>query len=111
MLFGAAQNPAAGGQWQDGADTRRMVLLPTYAITDNIIFNAEIECEHGGCFARGDDKVNGEIDVEQLWVDFKIVDQFNWRAPGIDLVPIGYINSITSRRSSIACCGRKSTTA
>ena len=23
---------------------------------------------------------------------FKIVDQFNWRAPGIDLVPIGYIN-------------------
>ena len=40
----------------------------------------------------GDDKVNGEIDVEQLWIDFKIVDQFNWRAPGIDLIPIGYIN-------------------
>ena len=41
MLFGAAQNPAAGGQWQGGADIRRMVLLPTYSITDNIIFNAE----------------------------------------------------------------------
>ena len=36
--------------------------------------------------------MNGEIDVEQLWIDFKIVDQFNWRAPGIDLIPIGYIN-------------------
>jgi hypothetical protein len=69
-----------------------MVLLPTYAITDNIIFNAELEWEHGGFSPDGDDKVNGEIDVEQLWIDFKIVDQFNWRAPGIDLVPIGYIN-------------------
>ena len=25
-------------------------------------------------------------------VDFKFNDQFSWRAPGIDLVPIGYIN-------------------
>jgi hypothetical protein len=92
MMFGAFQNPAAGGQWQNGADIRRMVLLPTYAITDNIIFNAELEWEHGGFSPDGDDKVNGEIDVEQLWIDFKIVDQFNWRAPGIDLIPIGYIN-------------------
>jgi hypothetical protein len=92
MMFGAMQNPAAGGQWQGGADIRRMVLLPTYAITDNIIFNAELEWEHGGFSPDGDDKVNGEIDVEQLWIDFKIVDQFNWRAPGIDLIPIGYIN-------------------
>jgi hypothetical protein len=92
MMFGAMQNPAAGGQWQNGADIRRMVLLPTYAITDNIIFNAELEWEHGGNSFDADDKLRGEIDVEQLWIDFKIVDQFNWRAPGIDLIPIGYIN-------------------
>jgi hypothetical protein len=53
ILFGAAQNPAAGGQWQGGADIRRMVLLPTYAITDNIIFNAELEWEHGGSLRPG----------------------------------------------------------
>ena len=92
MMFGAMQNPAAGGQWQNGADVRRMVLLPTYDITDNIIFNAELEWEHGGNSFAADDKLHGEIDVEQLWIDFKIVDQFNWRAPGIDLVPIGYTN-------------------
>ncbi|HLK83807.1 MAG TPA: hypothetical protein VKT99_20265 [Xanthobacteraceae bacterium] len=92
MMFGAMQNPAAGGQWQNGADIRRMVLLPTYAITDNIIFNAEIEWEHGGGAFDPDDKLHGEIDIEQLWIDFKIMDQFNWRAPGIDLIPIGYIN-------------------
>jgi len=31
-------------------------------------------------------------EIEQLWIDFKIHDKFNWRSPGVDLVPIGYIN-------------------
>jgi hypothetical protein len=92
MFFGAQQNPAAGGQWQNGFDARRLVLLPTYAITPNIIFNAEIEFEHAGSGFDQDDKLHGTAEIEQAWVDFKIVDQFNWRAPGIDLIPIGYIN-------------------
>jgi hypothetical protein len=92
IKFGTMQNPAANGQWQNGFDAARMVLLPTYAITDNIIFNAEIEFEHAGSGFDNDDKLHGTAEIEQLWIDFKIVDQFNWRAPGIDLVPIGYIN-------------------
>ena len=92
VYFGSVQNPAAGGQWQNSFDARRFVLLPTYAITDNIIFNAEIEFEHSGIGFDNDDKLHGTAEIEQLWVDFKIVDQFNWRAPGVDLVPIGYIN-------------------
>ncbi len=92
MAFGFQQNPAANGQWQNGFDAHRLVLLPTYQITDNIIFNAEIEFEHGGTGFDGDDKLHGTAEIEQVWVDFKIIDQFNWRAPGIDLVPIGYIN-------------------
>jgi hypothetical protein len=93
VQFGWMQNPAAGGQWQLGSDAaRRLVLLPTYAITDNIIFNAEIEFEHAGTGFDNDDKLHGTAEIEQLWVDFKISDPFNWRAPGIDLVPIGYIN-------------------
>lgn len=92
IKYGAMQNPAANGQWQKGFDAHRLVLLPTYAITPNIIFNAEIEFEHGGIAFDADDKRRGAVEVEQLWVDFKIIDQFNWRAPGIDLVPIGYIN-------------------
>ncbi len=93
VYYGAMQNPAAGGQWQLGSDAaRRLVLLPTYAITDNIIFNAEIEFEHAGIGFDNDDKLHGTAEIEQLWIDFKIADPFNWRAPGIDLVPIGYIN-------------------
>jgi hypothetical protein len=92
VKFGSMQNPAANGQWQNGFDTARFVLLPTYAITDNIIFNAEIEFEHAGAGFDNDDKLHGTAEIEQVWIDFKIVDQFNWRAPGVDLVPIGYIN-------------------
>jgi hypothetical protein len=92
VFFGAMQNPAAGGQWQNGFDARRLVLLPTYAITDNIIFNAEIEFEHAGSGFDNDDKLHGTAEIEQLWVDFKFSDPVSWRAPGVDLVPIGYIN-------------------
>ncbi len=92
MKFGLQQNPAAGGQWQNGFDAHRLVLLPTYLITPNIIFNAEIEFEHGGSAFDADDKLHGSAEVEQIWIDFKMIDQFNWRAPGIDLIPIGYIN-------------------
>ncbi|WP_229166114.1 hypothetical protein [Bradyrhizobium altum] len=92
IKFGSMQNPAANGQWQKGFDAARFVLLPTYAITPNIIFNAEIEFEHAGSGFDNDDKLHGTAEIEQLWIDFKILDQFNWRAPGIDLVPIGYIN-------------------
>ncbi len=92
IKYGAMQNPAANGAWQNGFDAARFVLLPTYAITDNIIFNAEIEFEHAGSGFDADDKLHGTAEIEQIWVDFKIIDQFNWRAPGIDLVPIGYIN-------------------
>jgi hypothetical protein len=53
------------------------VLLPTYAITDNIIFNAEIEFEHAGTAFDNDDKLHGAVDIEQLWIDFKISDPIN----------------------------------
>jgi hypothetical protein len=92
IKFGAMQNSAAGGQWQNGFDAARFVLLPTYAITDNIIFNAEIEFEHAGSGFDADDKLHGTAEIEQVFVDFKISDPFNWRAPGVDLIPIGYIN-------------------
>ena len=92
IKFGSKQNSSDNGRWQSGFDAHRFVLLPTYAITKNIIFNAEIEFEHGGIAFDSDDKLHGTAEVEQLYIDFKIIDQFNWRAPGIDLVPIGHIN-------------------
>ncbi|QGM48206.1 hypothetical protein [Methylocystis heyeri] len=86
------QNSAPGGTWQNGFDQSRFVLLPTYAITDNIIFNAEIEFEHAGSAFDNDDKLHGSAEIEQVFIDFKYNKYFNFRSPGIDLVPIGFIN-------------------
>lgn len=92
FIYGAQQNPDAHGQWQGGFDTTRFVLTPSFQLNDNIIFNGEIEFEHGGIAADADDKLAGAVEIEQAWVDFRITPLLNIRAPGIDLVPISWIN-------------------
>jgi hypothetical protein len=92
MFFGGLQNPADRGRWQAGFDARRFVLLPSYQFNDDIILNAEIEFGHAGVGFDADDKLHGSVEVEQLYVDFRLNDRLRWRAPGIDLIPIGYIN-------------------
>ncbi|MDE2166279.1 MAG: hypothetical protein KGJ66_08065 [Alphaproteobacteria bacterium] len=90
--FGSMQNPDANGQWQNGFDGGRLVLLPSYQITDNISFNSEVEFEHGGIAADADDKLNGTAEIEQAFIDFKVRPWINFHSPGIDLVPIGFTN-------------------
>ena len=92
IKFGSRQNPAANGQWQNGFDMGRVVLLPTYQVTDNIVFNAEIEFEHGGIAFAADDKLGGAVEVEQAFFDIRFNDHFILRSPGIDLVPISFNN-------------------
>lgn len=79
------------GNWNNGFDANRIVLLGTYSVTPDIIFNTEIEFEHGGIAFDEDDKLGGAIEVEQMFVDFKINDNFSWRSFGVDVVPIGYV--------------------
>jgi hypothetical protein len=94
LKYGSQQNPAGPnpGQWQTGFDAARLVLMPSYKFTDSIIFNAEIEFEHAGAGFDNDDKLRGTAEVEQAYIDFLVAKEFNVRSPGIDLVPIGYIN-------------------
>ncbi|HXX41567.1 MAG TPA: hypothetical protein VEI58_04800, partial [Chthoniobacterales bacterium] len=89
LKFGGQEMP---GGWRDGFDAGRIVLLPTLQVNDSIIFNAEIEFEHGGIADDNDDKLTGEADIEQAYIDFKFNEHFNWRAPGVDVVPFGFIN-------------------
>jgi hypothetical protein len=92
IKYGGQQNPSANGQWQTGFDMARMVLLPTYQISDDIVFNAEIEFEHAGSGFDNDDKLHGTAEIEQAYIDFKPSPYWNIRSPGVDLVPVGYIN-------------------
>jgi hypothetical protein len=94
IKFGSQQNPNAAipGQWQNGFDMGRLVLLPTYQVTDNIVFNAEIEFEHAGSGFDKDDKLHGTAEIEQAFFDLRINDHFTLRSPGVDLVPISFNN-------------------
>jgi hypothetical protein len=92
IKFGSQQNPSANGQWQNGFDMGRLVLLPTYQVTDNIVFNAEIEFEHAGAGFDNDDKLHGTAEIEQAFFDFRVNDHFTLRSPGVDLVPISFNN-------------------
>jgi Phosphate-selective porin O and P len=92
IKFGSQQNPAANGQWQNGFDMARLVLLPTYQVTDNIVFNAEIEFEHSGTGFDNDDKLHGTAEIEQAFFDYKINDHLTVRSPGVDIVPISFNN-------------------
>jgi hypothetical protein len=89
LKFGGQEAP---GGWRNGFDAGRIVLLPTLQVTDSITFNAELEFEHGGIADDADDKLTGSVDVEQAYIDFKFNDYINWRAPGVDVVPFGFIN-------------------
>nr|WP_244440727.1 porin [Bradyrhizobium oligotrophicum] len=92
IKLGSFQNPAANGQWQNGFDMARLVLLPTYQVNDSITFNAELEWEHGGTAFDNDDKLHGAVEVEQAFFDIKFSDYFTLRSPGVDLIPISFTN-------------------
>ena len=92
IKYGSQQNPAHNGQWQNGFDMGRLVLLPTYQVTDNIVFNAEIEFEHAGSAFDNDDKLHGAAEIEQAFFDFRVNDHLTLRSPGVDLVPISFNN-------------------
>lgn len=82
-------------------DPHRLVLLPSYQINDFLIFNAEFEIEHGGVddvdgvkseSNTSNSRFDGEVEIEQMYVDWLINEHFNVRSLGIDLIPIGKLN-------------------
>lgn len=77
----------------DGDDTYdfvRLILYAGYKFTDRIIFNSEIEFEHA---STGENDEDGEVSVEQAYLDFLLSDWANIRA-GLLLVPVGFINEL-----------------
>ncbi|MGZ8151889.1 MAG: hypothetical protein ACXW0Q_03125 [Methylovulum sp.] len=76
---------------KDNADLERIVLYAGYKFTDRILFNSEIEFEHGTTGSGDEDK--GEVSVEFAALDFFIDPMANVRA-GMVLLPMGFINQI-----------------
>ncbi len=72
------------------ADALRMVLYTGYKFSDRIVFNSEIEFEHGG---YSDEHPEGEAIAEFYYLDFLINKAINVRA-GQLLVPMGFVNEL-----------------
>ena len=75
------------GDAKSTADLERMVLYVGYKFTDKILFNSEIEFEHGST------ERNGAVSVEFAALDFFINPMANVRA-GMVLMPMGFLNQI-----------------
>jgi hypothetical protein len=73
---------------RDEADFLRAVLYVGYKFNDWILFNSELEFEHGST-----GKTRGEVSVEQAYVDFHLRDEIGVRA-GTLIVPMGLQNEV-----------------
>lgn len=76
-------------------DLLRLVTYVGYKFNDNILFNSEIELEHGNTEAMGgvSGEDSGEVAVEFAYMDFLLEKEFNVRAGSV-LIPMGFINEI-----------------
>lgn len=76
-----------GASDKDEIDFHRFVLFFGHEFNDDIRFFSELELEHS---IAGDGK-DGEIELEQAFLDFDLNDEHTARA-GLFLLPVGIIN-------------------
>lgn len=71
----------------------RLILQASSQIHEKIFFNTEIEYEYGGVIEDTADGSggDGEIKIEQAWVDFEYAEDHYFRS-GIVIVPFGILN-------------------
>ncbi|MFT5170693.1 MAG: phosphate-selective porin [Candidatus Marinamargulisbacteria bacterium] len=67
----------------------RLILAASSKLHKNLFFNAEIEYEYGGLINAGSD--DGELKIEQAWLDYRISDAVVLRG-GVVVVPFGLVN-------------------
>lgn len=86
--FSRRKQDAAPSGSKSVADALRAVIYLGYKYNDWIVFNSELEVEHGHT-----DIGRGEVEMEQAYVDFKVSEPLGVRA-GMMLVPVGFANEL-----------------
>lgn len=75
------------GNASDEFDMLRLVLYTGYKFNDRLLFNSELEFEHGSTGK------NGEVSVEMAALDFFLNEKINMRG-GLLLMPMGFVNEV-----------------
>jgi hypothetical protein len=71
----------------DRFDALRAILYAGYKFNDKILFNSELEFEHGST------ENGGSVSIEFAYLDYRISPRFGLRA-GLLLPPMGFINEL-----------------
>ena len=80
------QNDAPSGA-RDQVDALRAIVYFGYKFNDRLLFNSEIEVEHGSTDQAG------SVSVEFAYIDYLFAPSFGARA-GVVLVPMGFVNEL-----------------
>lgn len=83
--FAGSNDAGTRATTRDQADMLRAILYTGYKYSDRIIFNSEIEYEHGSTGS------GGEVSVEFAYLDFLVRPEVGVRT-GLLLIPMGLVN-------------------
>lgn len=90
--FSKRRQDAGPAGVRDEADFLRAILYAGYKFNDWILFNSEVEFEHGTTKVGGGAN-RGEVSVELAAIDFRFRPELGVRA-GMLLMPMGLLNEI-----------------
>ncbi len=83
---GTREDDAPSGQ-SDRLDALRAIVYVGYKFSDRILFNSELEFEHGST------EEQGSVGIEFAYLDYRVSPRFGIRA-GLLLPPMGFINEV-----------------
>ena len=83
--YGRVRDDGASATSKDKVDFLRNIIYIGYRFNDFVVFNSEVEVEHGST-GKG-----GEVSVEFGYIDLMFSSAFNVRA-GMVLAPVGILN-------------------
>lgn len=87
--FRSAREDGTPSGATDEIDALRAILYVGYKFSDRLLFNSEIELEHG---TAGEGEP-GEVALEFAYLDYRVSPAFGLRA-GLLLPPMGFINEL-----------------
>jgi hypothetical protein len=83
--FGGEREDGAASGARDQIDALRAIVYVGYKFTDRLLFNSEIEFEHGNTEGAG------SVAVEFAYLEYRASPAFGARA-GMVLIPMGFLN-------------------
>lgn len=72
------------------ADFHRFIIFLGHEFNDRLRFFSELEVEHA--LVAGDGSSDGEVELEQAWMELDLSTSHHLRA-GVDILPVGIINT------------------